>query len=272
MMPEYSPEEAVSLLAEMGYDGVEWRVTRPNAQPDLPPSYWSNNRCTVDIASIDREADALSLLTRSAGLEMPALGTYLGCHDLDDIERAMRAAAGMGCPRLRVSPPRYDRAVGYRRLFAEALSGYVEVQELARRYGVQACLEIHMGNICSSPSLAERLLVHLDPRYIGVILDPGNMIYEGYEDWRMGMELLGPYLSHVHLKNTQWLAVGQRDTGETDWRASAATMDRGIIDMRLFMDDLRAVGYNGFCSFEDFSDSGSTPEKLRRNLEYMHAI
>ncbi|MHB1296614.1 MAG: sugar phosphate isomerase/epimerase family protein [Anaerolineae bacterium] len=272
MMPEYCPAEAVALLAELGYDGVEWRVTRPNAQPDLPPAYWSNNRCTVDIATLDREADALSMLTRSAGLEMPSLGTYLGCQDLDDIERAMRAAAGMGCPRLRVSPPRYDRAVGYGRLFAQALGGYVEVEELARKTGVQACIEIHMGNICSSPSLGARLVSYLDPRYIGVILDPGNMIYEGYEDWRMGMEVLGPYLAHVHLKNSQWLAVGQRDTGETDWRASAAAMDRGIIDMRQFMSDLRAVGYDGYCSFEDFSDSGTTEEKLKRNLEYIRTL
>lgn len=272
MLPEFTPQEAVSLLHELGYDGVEWRVTKPSPPSDAKPSYWSNNHCTIDIATIDAQAASLAKMTRDAGLEMPMLGTYLGPQDLPDIERAMRAAAEMGCPRLRVSPPRYDRAVGYGALFAQAQAGYAQVQNLARKYGVQACLEIHMGNICSSPSLALRLVGGFDPRYIGVILDPGNMIYEGYEDWRMGMELLGPYLAHVHIKNTQWQPVGKRPTGEVEWRASAAALDEGIIDFRQFMADLRAVGYDGWCSFEDFSESASTREKLARNIAYIRSL
>ena len=272
MLPEFTPQAAVRLLSELGYDGVEWRVAKPSQQTDAAPSYWGNNRCTIDIATVDREARDLAALTRSTGLEVPSLGTYMGYRDLEDIERAMRAAAEMGCPRIRVSPPRYDRNIGYTRLFGESLAGYVEVQRLAQKYSVQACLEIHMGNICSSPSLAHRLVSNFDPRYIGVILDPGNMIYEGYEDWRMGMELLGPYLAHVHLKNTRWDTVGTRATGEAEWKASAAAIDQGIIDFRQFMADLRAVGYDGWCSFEDFSESGTTEEKLRRDIAYMRSL
>lgn len=272
MMPEYDPREAVQLLKELGYQGVEWRVTRPSADPTAEPNYWRNNRCTIDIARVDVLAPELAKLTHDAGLEMPALGTYLGYQDLPDIERAMRAAAEMGCPKLRVSPPRYDRAVGYPRLYGESLVGYVEVQKLAQKYGVQACLEIHMGNICSSPSLGHRLVSHFDPRYIGVILDPGNMIYEGFEDWRLGMELLGPYLSHVHVKDTQWRPETTTLSVETRWKASAAAPGQGIIDFGQFMADLRAVGYDGWGSFEDFSDSGTTEQKLRRNLDYIRSL
>lgn len=272
MMPEYSPAEAAPLLREAGYEGVEWRVTRPAYRPDSAPSYWSNNRCTIDIATVDQYAPELARLTRDAGLEMPALGTYLNYRDLPDIERAMRAAAEMGVPRLRVGPAAYDRAIGYPKLFAATLAGFVDVQKLAQTYGVQACIEIHPGNICSSPSLAERLLRHFDPRYIGAILDPGNMIHEGYEDWRLGMEVLGPYLAHVHLKNAGWEVAGARPTGETDWRGTAAAIDRGIIDFRRVLEDLRAVGYDSWGSFEDFSASGSTRDKLARNIAYMRAL
>lgn len=272
MLPEYEPGEALNLLRELGYDGVEWRVTKPNAQAGLPPSYWSNNRCTLDIATIDRDAVAVGRLVRAAGLETAALGTYMGLGDLGDVERAMRAAAEMGCPRIRVSPLRYDRAVGYARLFARSLEGYIEVERLSRKYGVQACLEIHLGNICSSPSLARRLVEHLDPRHIGVILDPGNMVYEGYEEWRMGMELLGPYLTHVHIKNAQWSVVGRRPTGEPEWKASAAALDQGVIDMHQLMTDLRAVGYDGWLSQEDFSETGTTREKLARNIAYLRTL
>jgi len=272
MMPEYSPEEALRALRDAGYDGVEWRVTRPNPQTASGPSYWGYNRCTIDIATVDQEAPRLARLAREAGLATPALGTYMGYADLDDIERAMRAAVELGCPRMRVSPPRYDRAIGYPTLFGQALTGYVAIEKLARKYGVQVCLEIHMGNICSSPSLAWKLIHHFDPRYIGAILDPGNMIYEGYEDWRLGMEVLGPYLAHVHIKNSLWRAVGARPTGETEWQAAAAALDKGIIDFCQFLADLRAVGYDGWLSFEDFSDSGATLDKLQRNIAYIKSL
>ncbi len=272
MMPEYEPEEAVSLLKEIGYEGVEWRVTHRTLDPGSPPSYWQNNRCTIDIGIVDAQAAALARMAEEAGIQTASLGTYMAITDRDDIDRAMRAARDMGCPRIRVSPPRYDRSIGYPRLFAEALAAYIDVERLARRHGVQACLEIHMGNICSSPSLAHRLVSHFDPRYIGVILDPGNMVYEGYEEWRMGMELLGPYLAHVHLKNSQWQRVGAKPTGEADWQPSAAAIDQGIVDVRQFMEDLRAVRYDGWCSFEDFSASGTTREKLARNLAYVRAF
>ena len=42
--------------------------------------------------------------------------------------------------------------------------------------------------------------------------------------------------------------------------------------MRQFMEDLRAVRYDGWCSFEDFSDSGTTRQKLERNLAYVRAL
>ncbi|MHB9031542.1 MAG: sugar phosphate isomerase/epimerase family protein [Anaerolineae bacterium] len=272
MMPEYTAQETAKLLGELGYDGVEWRVATPGYDPSKPTNYWSNNRCTVDIAGIDKQAASLAALAREAKLETCALGTYMGIHNLDEVERAMRAAAEMGCPRLRVSPPGFNTEKGYFRLFGESITAYVEVQKLAKQYGVQACLEIHMGNICSSPSLAYLLVRHFDPRYIGVILDPGNMVYEGYEDWPMGIELLGPYLAHVHLKNSQWVVRGKRVTGEALWKTEAAATDQGVIDMRRFMDSLRTAGYTGYCSFEDFSDSGTTREKLESNLRYIRSI
>jgi len=272
MLPDYTPEEAVVILKELGYDGVEWRVTTPNYDSSKPLNFWTNNRCTLDIATVDKQAAKVAKLTQEAGLQTCALGTYMGVHQLEDIERAMRAAAEMGCPRIRVSPPGFSLEKGYFKLFGESVAAYVEVQKLARKYKVQACLEIHMGNICSSPSLAYLVVRHFDPRYIGVILDPGNMVYEGYEDWPLGIELLGPYLTHVHLKNSQWVVQGRRDTGEAIWKAEAAATDQGIIDMRRFMDTLRTAGYDGYCSFEDFSDTGTTRAKLEHNIRYIRSI
>ncbi|MEZ4633203.1 MAG: hypothetical protein R2880_21235 [Deinococcales bacterium] len=61
-------------------------------------------------------------------------------------------------------------------------------------------IEIHHRTIVPSASAVYRLVSHFDPQHIAVIYDPGNMAYEGFEDYRMGLELWEPYLAHVHLK------------------------------------------------------------------------
>ena len=44
--------------------------------------------------------------------------------------------------------------------------------------------------ISCSAGLAHRLVNGFDPDHIGVLFDPGSMVHEGYESYRMGMELL----------------------------------------------------------------------------------
>ena len=49
------------------------------------------------------------------------------------------------------------------------------------------------NNLCPSASLAHRLVSAFDPDLVGAILDPGNMAQEGFENYHIGAELLGPY-------------------------------------------------------------------------------
>ena len=49
------------------------------------------------------------------------------------------------------------------------------------------------------------------------------MIIEGREDWRLGLEVIGDYLAHVHVKNTAWY----RERGWA-WRWEA--LDAGMVD------------------------------------------
>ena len=204
MMPELGLPESAALLKSLGYDGVEWRVhSVPSPFPEKP-DFWRGNRATIDVETIAENASEIRRITEDAGLEIVGLGTYLGYKLIDDVARCMEAAREMGCSSIRVSPPNYDGSVNYNDLYEEALDGYAQVETKAREFGVRANIEIHHGNICSSPSLTYRLVSNFDPDYIGVIYDPGNMICEGRENWQLGLELLGPYLSHVHVKNAAW--------------------------------------------------------------------
>jgi sugar phosphate isomerase/epimerase len=100
-----------------------------------------------------------------------------------------------------------------------------------------------------------------------VIHDAGNMVFEGFESYRMGLEVLGPYLAHVHLKNARWSPAGSRADGTIRWAAAFAPLGEGSVDVRELLRALRAVGYDGWISFEDFSTDRPLLDRTRANLE-----
>lgn len=271
-LPEYTPDEAVAILHEIGYDGIEWRVTDQTPSADGTPGFWAGNRCTLPLATFVEDASHIRALTESYGLAMPNVGTYVTCEDLAAVERAMQGVAALGADQLRVNVPKYDGRESYRQLRDRSLGQYREVEALARQYGVRALIEIHMGNLTPSASAAASFLQHFDPQYVGAIHDAGNMVYEGYEQYRLGLEVLGPYLAHVHLKNARWQPSGTRPDGSTAWSATWAPLAHGIVDLAALFQALHSVGYDGWASFEDFSTDLPLDQRIRHNLSYVRQV
>jgi sugar phosphate isomerase/epimerase len=270
MMPEFHPEEAAPLLKKLGYDGVEWRVHSVAASFGENVDCGRANRATINIESVVKNAESIRRLSEDNGLEIVGLGTYLSYKFPDEVKRCMEAARIMNCSSIRVSTPKYTGSTNYHDLFEESVEGYGMVEELAKQYGVRATIELHPGNICSSASLAYRFVSNFDPDCVGVVYDPGNMICEGYESWQLGLELLGPYLSHVHVKNTAWVG-DDNSAAENRWKNVSADMKQGFVPWRLVMSVLDKLGYKGWMSLEDFS-SGDTKTKLAEDISYLKSI
>jgi sugar phosphate isomerase/epimerase len=259
MLPDLTPEEAAREIRAAGYDGVEWRVARiPQGKRGEAPSFWGNNLCTF--APTADDASRARGVAEEAGLAIPNLGTYI---EVGNVEEAMKFAPLAGSPRLRVGVGALEGS--YAASFARAKAFLGEVEGMARRYGVRALIEIHHKTVCPSASLAYRLLSHFDPEAIGVIYDPDNMVHEGFEDYRLGLELLGPYLAHVHLKN----AAYARPAGGGVWRARWAPLEDGVVDFERLFRALKEVGYEGWLVVEDFSAARPSREALRHNLAFV---
>ncbi len=279
--PDWTPEEAVLQLKDAGYDGIEWRVTddplmsgsgRTVAGHGQNIGFWSGNRCTLSLSSLVDDAPRIRAMTDAAGLVIPNLGTYVSCDEPEQVAHAMKSARAMGVHSLRVRAPNYDSSQPYLRQYDRMVAQYREVESLARQHGVRALIEMHMNNMVPSATSAYMLAQHFDPRHIGVIHDCGNMVYEGFENYRLGLEVLGPYLAHVHLKNAQWLPAGTRADGSIEWKASFAPITKGIVDFRALFDALHAVGYDGWVAFEDFSTEVPLAQRIRDNLAYIKSL
>lgn len=264
-LPDLTPEEAVRELKDAGYDGVEWRVTRvPDEVKGEEPSFWGNNLCTLQ--PTEEEAHRARRLSEEVGLEVPGLGTYVAVGDLDAADEAMRFAVTAGATQVRVGAGPLDGS--YEESFSAAREFLGGVEEMAGSHGVKALVEIHHKTICPSASLAHRLVSAFDPGRIGVIFDPGNMAQEGFEDYRIGLELLGPYLAHVHIKNSAF----ERPEGGGVWKPGWAPLEDGVVDFEFLFAALGSVGYEGWLVIEDFSASRPTREALRHNLGFVRTL
>jgi sugar phosphate isomerase/epimerase len=265
-LPDLTPEEAAREIGAAGYDGVEWRVARiPEEFRGEEPSFWRNNLCTLEPTEV--EARRARSLSEDTGLEVVGLGTYIGVGELDAVDEAMNIARIAGAPQIRVGSGSLEGA-SYARRFEEATRFLAGVEELAIRYGVKALVEIHQGTICPSASLAHRLVSNFRPERIGVIFDPGNMVLEGFEDYRIGTELLGPYLAHVHLKN----AVFDRPESGGTWRPRWAPLEDGVVDFERLFEALWLASYDGWLVIEDFSAARPSREALRHNLGFVRDL
>jgi sugar phosphate isomerase/epimerase len=266
-LPEWTPAEAVTMLANLGYDGVEWRIADDPLRPT--PGFWEGNRCTFPLRGFVDDAPRIRALTEAAGLAIPAIGSYVQAADLENVDRVLRGAAALGAPLARIQVPRYDGQSAYAPLWERARRDYREVARLARGHGVKALVEIHHETIVPSASAARRFLDGLDPEAVGVIYDPGNMVWEGHEQYRLGLETLGPYLAHVHAKNAAWRQRGRRADGSLGWQAEWAPLDAGIVDLGQLVAALRQVGYDAWVSVEDFTTERPLGERVRENLRVL---
>jgi sugar phosphate isomerase/epimerase len=269
-LPEWTPEEAVRNLADLGYDGVEWRIT--DDSPRATPEFWRGNRCTFPLSSFVEDAPRIRTLTEAAGLAVPAIASYVQAADLENVERVLHGAAALGTPMARIQVPRYDGQSSYVALWESARRDYREVERVASAHGVKALLEIHHETIVPSASATRRFLDGFDPEWVGAIYDPGNMVWEGHEQYRLGLETLGPYLAHVHAKNSAWRQSGQRPDGSLAWQAEWAPLDEGIVDLRDLFMALRHVGYDDWVSVEDFSTVRPLAERVRDNLRSLRRV
>ena len=258
IMQEFSLLEVVQILGEIGYDGVEWRV-RDDGKHIHPKE-------------IVERAEEVKRISEENGLEIPALATYLPLEELETIKEVFEGAKAMGAPMVRVAAPRYRRKADYNELCSLAIKKLEEIEKLAKSAGVKTLLEIHMGNIMPSASAAYRIVRNFDPERLGVIFDPGNMMREGYEDWRLGMELLGPYLAHIHLKNTKWEESERRDDGTVVWKPTWCALREGLVDWADVMAQIKFCGYKGYISSENFAQVLPTREKLADDLNYLRSL
>lgn len=270
--PTLTLEDVAPKLRELGYDGWELRVV------DEPPDpkgmeFWHGNRSTVPATDFAAQVERLKSLGKANHLELVNLGTYVRSDSpWSEVEQAFANAVAIGAPSLRVNVPEYHGELAYMPIWTKAREDFKRVEDLAAKQGVRALIETHHGTICPSASSMRMFVEGMNPKHIGVIHDLGNMVYEGYESYRMGLEILGEYLALIHIKNTTMYPFRTREDSAVEWRRKFWPLHQGVADIRELMGALLDVGYDGWISFEDFSNQAKLEERLEFNIKFVKDI
>jgi sugar phosphate isomerase/epimerase len=247
-LPTLTPAEACSELGAAGFTGIEWKVgTAPYAKNSTVRDFLDGNLCTLDetLEAACLGADA----ARRAGLAVVGLAPYVAPGETAKLRLLIDMAVAAGAPQVRLQGPRPS---AHTASYAHLFEGFAELvasgAEYGRTRGVAIAVELHHHTIIPSVGLALPLLRRFPPGEVGVIYDVGNLVHEGYENHRIALELLGPYLRHVHLKNVQ--AFGSPDG---HWGYRWAHLDNGLVNVPEVLGLLAEAGYQGWVSIEDLS-------------------
>lgn len=283
-LPEYDIAQSVALVKEMGYDAIEWRVDVTDGESPLKAMfgnltdeqkyayrYWTDNHATLNVNDIYNECQKAKQLCDEAGLEICNLATTLRGEG-ETMRNVLEAAAAIGCKTVRGPMANYDPKKPYQEQFDEYRAFLHSCEPLLKQYGVKFLIETHHGMLISSASSAMRVLDGFDPEYFGLIYDPGNMVFEGFENYQLGFEMLGKYLAHVHIKNGALTPAGEDEFGATKYNQSWMPLRKGSANLKALIEALVKVGYDGVLSVEDFSNESPTREKLEDNIAYLKQL
>lgn len=264
MAPDIPIETLVPLLGKTGYLGIELAVGYPNA-------LWGVDQWHVSLANLESEVGRLKQLAAVNDLKIVGLSTPPV--DTNTQLCLLESAAALGCEFVRIGCLPYESKTGYANLYGKMRGILSRLLEGGLGRSPKLLVETHPGNITSSASLARRLMEDFNPEQVGVIWDPGNQIMEGFENPCLALDLLGPYLAHVHVKNLGWQRVNNH------WQCLYMRLSEGMADWEKIINLLQDTGYQGWLSVEDFRGGYcrrptgiTTEQKLQEDFAFLKAI
>jgi sugar phosphate isomerase/epimerase len=147
---------------------------------------------------------------------------------------------------------------------------------LCAKHGVRAIYQVHHGTLIPGASAAYHLVRDLDPKAVGVELDPGNQTHEGLEDWARSAHLLGEYLVALGVKDSrQHREPSRGDEPTKGWSRWWCPIDEGVINWHAVLSALKAVGFAGTLEFMPFYEPHNVFAQLatlKREVAYLRGV
>jgi sugar phosphate isomerase/epimerase len=230
MLQEFPIAEAARRIKNLGFDGVDLTV-RPKGHVE------------PDRVGIDLPAAVAAI--RDQGLTVPMISTAITRADEPGAEATLAAAVHDGIRLLKL---------GYWTARKGELAGAIDqarrhldgLERLAETYKVTLGLHNHSGPgyVNCRPAAIETLIRDRDPERIAAYFDPGHAAVEGGNGgWRQNLELLGPRIRMVAVKDFAWKAVPGQP--KPTWQTQQVPLRDGIVPWPEFFATLAKLHFSG---------------------------
>ena len=252
-VPEWPVERFVEAARSAGFEGVEWELRLDGRHIDRRDVAAGARRCASAASSVELPVCAVSA--------HPSLSVL----DEEDVSALVEACRQTDAPIGRMFAPPPHRATPAAAQL-DAVSDALRAHAAGfGSHGVTLVIELAQETVIPSPELLRRVCEELDPRAVGGLYDPANMVVEGNLTPWLALELLGPYLHHVHVKNWAFL---ERDGC---WADAITQLDTGLVDWPLIFGELEERDYEGWVVV-DHPSAQASDERLGGDRELVHTM
>jgi len=270
--PDCTFPEACELAKQVGYQGIQPRIVVSNSyDPNKPLNPWGNNKHGILEADFFADPKGVLKPVYDSGLEVTSVASYANLEDLKRAKKLITACGEAGIGNMRIAPlhPAKEPCVfDANEIIKQTHKQIKKVLPTSKAAGVRLCLELHPGGICASASAAMRFVEKFDPKDVGVLYDPGNLVGEGYEVPRMAISILGPYLAEIHMKNGKWMEIGKGPNGEALWSTKSSRIEEGTYPLADLFAILCQIDYKGWIVEEGHEEGISTRDRLTNVLKW----
>lgn len=256
-----SADELMDTCASLGLDGPTlmiregYWVTRENLHDTLP---------------------AFTAAARRRGQEVAYADTPFAMDELSACGEELRMLRDAGIRQFRVNyiaknaPGTMRELADYTRQRAEMAA------KAAEQAGLQAIIQIHGHLYPHNATTAYMAVRDLDPRFIGVKLDPGNnLCQEGFEDFDYQIRLLGEYVAALGAKDGRMVRSGDMFSDTRGWVREFAPIQEGAANYPLILRELKAAGFTGPAVLMPFYHEHDFPrllDTLREEIAYLKKL
>ena len=274
MIPQYDMRETAECLSRLGFDGAEWRCRHiPPGTETAAYSPWGNVKNDFSPNNLADRGEELVALSDEFGLGIVGLATAMSAAELDEVRKVAEGCAKWGIGKFRVGAPRgYNAEENYRDFLSDTIKAFDEALKITRPLGIRVLLEIHRNTVACSASQAYLVVKEFAAADLGVIFDIANMsLGQGQEPTKMGLDLLGEYVAHVHAGGGQPVPADRSEQGQLQYRWDTVDLADSVIDVPTFVSQLKAMNYQGFLSVEDFRDT-PLEDRIETQLKYLRSL
>lgn len=255
----YSLEESIELIKEIGFSGVEIMADRPHL---YPPSFDSQklNELKRKLASLRLPVSNLNTFTLFAVGDMH----HPSWIEKEEEKRKIRIkhtkdclnlSAELDCANISIQPGGKverspDKAM---ELFIE---GLYEVIPSAERLGVKILVEPEPGLLIENAKQFELFLSKVDSPVLGLNCDIGHFYCVGDEPEEV-IKRFAHLIEHIHIEDIKDRVHDHKIIGEGD------------IDFKPVFDALDEINYRGFISVELYPYQDNPQQAGRKSLEFL---